>query len=39
MHSSEILQPVNIVPLRFGLFILSWLALLGLMVREALVIF
>ena len=30
---------VNIVPLRFGLFILSWLALLGLMVRGAFVIF
>jgi hypothetical protein len=30
---------VNIVLVRFGIFLLSWLALLVLIVREALVIF
>lgn len=30
---------VNIVVLRFGIFVLSWLALLTLLVREALILF
>jgi hypothetical protein len=36
---SLIQSTVNIVLLRFGIFLLSWVALLILIVREALVIF
>lgn len=36
---SLIQSTVNVVVLRFGIFVLSWLALLVLLIREALVIF
>ena len=36
---SLVQSTVNIVLLRFGIFVLSWLVLIALMVREALVIF
>lgn len=36
---SLVQSTVNIVLLRFGIFVISWLVLIALMVREALVIF